>query len=286
VTAKRIRRLLEPLAGPVPARTVRAYVARLRREVSPKEAFVHRTHLPGQTVEVDFGESWAEVAGQLHKCKILVATLPHSNVYFAKAYPVERLECLLDGLLEAFTYFGGVPERLVLDNTALAVKQVLVGRERKETRDFHAFRGAFALHVDFCGPGKGWEKGSVETGVKYVRNTAFRPRPQVASWAALNAHVLCELEADLKTRRLADGRTVREAWGAERASLRPLPSAPVETCRALSRVADKFGHVRVDRVRYCRADPLRLPADLGEALPRPRGAGRGGGSSGAPCAGL
>jgi hypothetical protein len=72
----------------------------------------------------------------------------------------------------------------------------------------------------------------------------------VASWAALGAHLLCELEADLETRRLADGRTVREAWGTERASLRPLPSAPVETCRTLSRVADKFGHVRVDRVRY------------------------------------
>jgi transposase len=106
VTAKRIRRLLEPLAGPVPGRTVRAYVARVRREVFPKEAFVHRTPPPGQTVEVDFGESWAEVAARLHKCKVLVATLPHSNVYFAKAYPVERLECLLDGLLAAFTYWS------------------------------------------------------------------------------------------------------------------------------------------------------------------------------------
>ena len=43
VTAKRIRRLLLPLAGPVPARTVRRYVAELRAAVTPKEAFVHRS---------------------------------------------------------------------------------------------------------------------------------------------------------------------------------------------------------------------------------------------------
>ena len=41
VTAKRIHRLLLPLAGPVPARTVRRYVAELRAAVAPKEAFVH-----------------------------------------------------------------------------------------------------------------------------------------------------------------------------------------------------------------------------------------------------
>ena len=39
------------------------------------------------------------------KVKYLVATLPFSNAYFAKAYPVERL---LDGIESAFRWFGGV----------------------------------------------------------------------------------------------------------------------------------------------------------------------------------
>ena len=42
LTAKRIRRLLLPLAGPVAARTVRRYVAALKAATAPKEAFVHR----------------------------------------------------------------------------------------------------------------------------------------------------------------------------------------------------------------------------------------------------
>ena len=117
VTVKRIHRLLLPLAGPVPARTVRRYVAEQRAAVAPKEAFVNRSVRPGTTLEVDFGESWVDIAGVAHKVKYLVATLPFSNAYFAKAYAVERLESLLDGIESASRYYGGVVDRVVLDNT-------------------------------------------------------------------------------------------------------------------------------------------------------------------------
>ena len=70
ITAKRIRTLLKPEAGAVPERSVRKYVARMRRELFPKPAFVHRTHPPGATMEADFGESWALVGGELRKVKI------------------------------------------------------------------------------------------------------------------------------------------------------------------------------------------------------------------------
>ena len=116
---RRIRRLLLPLAGPVAARTVRRYVAALKVTTARKEGYVHRSVRPGTTMEVDFGESWAEVAGVPRKVKYLVATLPYSNVYFAKAYPVERLESLLDGIESAFTYVGGVVDRIVHHATVL-----------------------------------------------------------------------------------------------------------------------------------------------------------------------
>lgn len=250
LTAKRIGKLLQPKTGPLSERTLRKYVARLRRKLFPAEAFVHRTHAPGDTMEADFGESWAVVAGKLHKVKFLVATLPHSNVYFAKAYPVERLECLLDGLESAFLFFGGVPRRVVLDNTSLAVKRVLAGREREETDAFHGFRGAYPFHADFCAPAKGWEKGSTEGGVRYTRNLCFRPLPSAASWAELNERIGHELLADQEARRLPDGRTARQAWLAEREHLRPLPEHAPQTCRVLARVANKFGHVRVETVTY------------------------------------
>ena len=186
----------------------------------------------------------------LRKVKYVVATLPYSNVYFAKAYPIERLESLLDGMQAALAYMGGVTDRVVLDNTTIAVKQVLTGRDRVQTDAFQAFRGAYPFAAAFCAPAKGWEKGSVETGVTYVRNLVFRPRPTVASWAALNALIITELEADVATRRLADGRPVREAWTLARRHLRAVPVHLPETCRVEARVVDKFGHVRADRVTY------------------------------------
>ena len=70
------------------------------------------------------------------------------------------------------------------------------------------------------------------------------------SWAALNATIIAELEADLPTRHLDDGRSVEEALALERRHLRAMPAHPPATCRVVPRVADKFGHVRVDKVTY------------------------------------
>ena len=188
LTAKRVRRLLLPLAGAVSPRTVRRYVAALRRRVTSKEAFVHRSVAPGTTMEVDFGESWVDIAGAPCKVKYLVATLPFSNAYFAKAYPVERLESLLDGIESAFAYFGGVAERVVLDNTSLAVKDVLAGRDRVQTEAFEAFRGAYPFRAEFCAPAKGWEKFQASYyAPSHTCDTSFgccrRSRNRFPGWA-------------------------------------------------------------------------------------------------------
>ena len=196
-----------------------------------------------------------QVAGVLRKVKYVVATMPYSNVYFAKAYPVERLESLLDGIQAAFAYMGGVTDRVVLDNTTIAVKQVLTGRDRVQTDAFQAFRGAYPFAAAFCAPATGWEKGSVETGVTYVRNLVFRPRPTVASWAALNALIITELEADVATRRLADGRPVREAWTLERRPARL--SGPVPDGRRVDHAARRSAAAGAAGPETRPARPLR-----------------------------
>jgi transposase len=250
LTAKRLWTLLKPKFHNLGVRTVCRYLAPIRAELYPKDVFVHRTYLPGETMEVDFGEAKVLLNGQLQKVKFLVVVLPASNVYFAKAYQVERLECLLDGLNAAFVYFGGLPKRLVLDNTSLAVKKVLKGTERIETRLFEAFRGSFPLHVDFCAPGKGWEKGSVERGVRYVRDNCFRPLPVVDSLQELNASILKVLEEDVSNRRLRDNTLIKEAFVNERSKLFPLPTFMPESCRILTAVCDKHAHVRIDNNSY------------------------------------
>lgn len=250
LTAKRMSSLLGASAGPVDERTWREYVAELRAELFPRDAFVHLTSQPGDRMEVDFGDSAAVIGDRYLRTKFLVATLPYSNRHFAKAYPVERLECLMDGIASAFRYFGGVTRRLILDNTSLAVREVLRGPERIENRTFEGFRGQYPVQADFCAPRKGWEKGSVEGGVGYVRDNALRPMPHEASFAALNAGILTSLEGDLDGRRHADGRSVREVFAEEQTALRALPVHEPQTWRVIPKVVDKFGHVRFDDVPY------------------------------------
>ena len=252
LSAKRIRRLLiEDGAKGVPAaRATRQFVAGLRRELKEREAYVHRTHRPGDVMEGDFGESAAVIDGVKQKVFFFVLASPASNAYFAKAYAVQRGECLLDGLASGFEFMGGLPKTLVLDNMSMAVKKIERGRDRVLTELFEGFRGSYGLAASFCAPGKGNEKGSVETGVKYVRANCFRPIPHAASFEELNAKLLEVLRSDMEHRRLQDGRSVAKAWQAEREHLRPLPVHRPLTCRMESRRANKFGHVRVKRVTY------------------------------------
>ena len=46
---------------------------------------MHRSVRPGTTMEVDFGESWVDIAGAPCKVKYLVATLPFSNTYLGSS---------------------------------------------------------------------------------------------------------------------------------------------------------------------------------------------------------
>ena len=181
LTAKRIRRLLLPMAGPLPARTVRWYVAGLRTATTRKEAFVHRSVLPGTTMEVDFGESWVDIAGVPCKVKYLVATLPFSNAYFAKAYPVERIESLLDGIESAFRYFGGLVDRLVLDNTSLAGQGRVGGPGPGADRGVRCVPGRVSVpgRVLRAGQGLGKVSGFILRAFLYMRYK-LRVLPPVA----------------------------------------------------------------------------------------------------------
>ena len=235
ISAKRIGRLLETLHGVrASARTIRRYVSSVRGAVQKPEVFVHRTHVPGETMEIDFGETWCDIAGKRTKIFFLVATLPASNVHFAKAYRHQRIECLLDGITSALQWFGGVPSRVVFDNASTAVKKILKGEERIETTLFHGYRGELALGADFCNPASGWEKGSAERGVQYTRRIGLSALPPMNDLDEVNAYLINELEVDLDRRSLRDGTCVRQAFEGERAHLRPLPSSMPCTGRTVS----------------------------------------------------
>ena len=81
-----------------------------------REAFVPLHHPPGHA-QVDFGEAVVELRGQREKIAFFCLILPHSNVWFVKAYPRETTEAFLDGHVSAFAFLGGVPRSILHDKT-------------------------------------------------------------------------------------------------------------------------------------------------------------------------
>lgn len=88
-----------------------------------KEAFGVQKTEPGEMAEVDFGYlgMFPDSSGKLVKTYGLVIILNFSRLGFYAITYDQKLETLIKGLTEAFSYFGGVPKRLKVDNMKTAI---------------------------------------------------------------------------------------------------------------------------------------------------------------------
>jgi len=212
-------------------------------EVCGREMFVPLTHAPGEA-QVDFGEALAVIAGVEQKVHYLVMDLPHSDDCFVVAFPAETTEAFLEGHVRAFAYLGGVPTRILYDNTKIAVAKILGGEQRQRTRSFSELQSYYLFADKFGRPAKGNDKGKVEGLVGYARRNFMVPIPRAGSWDELNAR----LEADCRKRRERRLRghteTIGERFERDRTALLPLPAAPYEACEKISARVSSLSLVR------------------------------------------
>lgn len=221
--------------------TVRQAVARLRgRHV---EVFVPLEAPWGRIMQADFGGAVVTIAGERAEVALFCMRAKASKVPFVVALPSERLECFLAGHVEAFEFFGGVPQEVWYDNPKTAVTKILSGPFRIEHERLSALRAHYLFDSSFCTPSRGNEKGSVENLVGYVRRNALVPHTRsFASMADLNAH----LRAWCERERVRHG----EAWDIESVAFRELPAHPFSASVSRPVVVSKTSMVTVDRVRY------------------------------------
>jgi len=140
---------------------------------------------PGEQAQVDFGQLRLWIADALTVAHLFVFTLGYSRRQWARAYPHERLDVLLDGHERAFQHFGGVPLSCLYDNPRT---QVLGRRDGRVLWHpvFEDFARAYGFTPRACQPYRAQTKGKGESGVKYVKRNALAGR-QFPSWPALNA---------------------------------------------------------------------------------------------------
>ncbi len=186
-TARRIFERLRDEHGYQGGQTVVKDAVRAWKQ-SRQEVFLPLSHPPGEA-QVDFGEATIRLAGQETKVALFVMTLPYSGAISIQVFPRECTETFLEGHRRAFEFFGGVPRRISYDNSAIAVIEVLSGRERKLTREFLRLQSHYLFREHFCLVRRANEKGHVERLLGFARRSFLVPVPQVDSLESLNAQI-------------------------------------------------------------------------------------------------
>jgi len=227
-TAKRICERLKAEHGYTGGYTIVKDYVRLKK-LSQREVFVPLEHPPGDA-QADFGEAQAVIGGTECKAHYLAMDLPQSDDCFVMAFPAETTEAFLEGHNQAFAYFGGVPRRILYDNTKLAVARILGDGTRQKTRAFSELQSHYLFQEKFGRPAKGNDKGKVEGLVGYARRNFMVPVPRFASWEEFNAHLLNECRKRRERTLRGHQQTIGERFEKDRERLLPLPATAYEAC--------------------------------------------------------
>ena len=161
LTKTRMHELLqdEGYTGSYSAFTYQARQIEEELQLSSKEAFIKLLPQRG-SLQVDFGEMTVLRQGKKHTVHAFCAKLCFSKGEFIQIYPSQKTEYFFEGLMATFAFFGHVPKKIIFDNLKPAVKTVLTGTERELQESFLKFQSFYCFEAEFCGPGKGNEKGN------------------------------------------------------------------------------------------------------------------------------
>lgn len=176
-------------------------------------------------------------------------------------YPTCGQEAFLQGHVEAFETFGGVPTRHIrYDNLTSAVSLVLFGsgQRRTETPRWVLFCSHYGFDPFYCQPGLdgAHEKGGVEGEVGRFRRKWLTPMPEVKTLDALNELIVGWEARDLDRRIDGRLRTVGQDLATERPLLRALPADAFDPGLVLTPRVNRSALVTVRMVKY--SVPARL----------------------------
>lgn len=134
------------------------------------EAFGVQIHTPGEEAEIDFGYlgMLPGPSSKLVKTYGLAVILPFSRLDFYAICYDQKLETLTSELTRAFDYFGGVPKRLKVDNMKTAILRNQ-HYDLEFNQDFLEFANHYNTIVIPCSPYSPEQKGTVESGIKYLQ---------------------------------------------------------------------------------------------------------------------
>lgn len=204
-----------------------AVVRHLRRKHGPPRVRALRRveTPPGVQAQHDWYEVETRVGGRPEKLQVLTGTLSHSRARFSWVSRDQTQLAWHAGHLALFERYRGVPLWVRIDNLKTGVSSG-AGATAVLNASYRVFARTCGFEIDPCRAAKGSDKGKVERSVRTFR-AAYGSvlRTGAESMGELQRR-LDARSADLLDRLTCPvtGTSVREAWEAERALLRPLPT--------------------------------------------------------------
>jgi transposase len=207
---------------------------------------------PGEEAQVDFGSGAPLLLpeGKRHRTHVFRIVLSHSRKAYSEVVTRQTTDNFIRCLENAFWHFGGVPQRLILDNLRAAVTKAdwFDPEINPKVRSFAQHYGVVLLPTRPYTPR---HKGKVERGIDYVQGNALKGR----SFPSLDQqnHFLLDWELTVADTRLHG--TTRQQVGThfasvERAALQALPLARFPCFQEARRIVHRDGHVEIERAYY------------------------------------
>jgi transposase len=223
-----------------------------------KQAIVREKEL--SIMEVDFGYLglvWDEETKRKRKLKLFSGRLRWSRHSYREPLFDEHQAAFFRSHMKAFGFFGGVTRRVVMDNLKAAVIEAAL-YDPVINRGYYDLAKHYGFVVDPCRPRKPEHKGGVESDMKYVKRSFWKPFLAERKLKGLGIPTMRETIEALRAweREVAEvrtiaseGRTVEDMFATEADTLMPLPAEPYETI-IWQRSTVRKGFVRYDTSAY------------------------------------
>ena len=231
---------------------VKRLVRRIRQAVPPKVTS-RLVFAPGEAAQVDFGAGPLLAdprTGELRKTWFFVMTLCWSRHQYAEFVWDQSVTTWLACHRHAFSWFGGVPTRIIIDNAKCAITKACINDPAVQ-RAYGEYAEGYGFRIDPCPPRDPQKKGIVEAGVKYIKRSflplrEFRDRDDAQQ--QLREWVLGE--AGNRVHGTTRQVPLTQFAQVERALLQPLPTNPPEICTWARPKVGQDGHVQFARCHY------------------------------------
>ena len=208
---------------------LRDYISRIRPP--SQTAYLTLSFSPGEAAQVDFASCGTIRVGETQiRLSVFMMTLCHSRMLYAEFILRQNMEHFLQCHRNALEYFGGVPGKMIVDNCRVAIDSPSLYGEPVVNRHYAGLASHYGFRVVACGVRKPHEKGRVERGIGYLRQSFLNGR-EPCTLSAMNCAVRNWMEnvANIRVHGVTKKQPL-EMFRAEKESMKSLCLFPYD-CR-------------------------------------------------------